>query len=169
MADTAMVRQQEEHTTFCGVMRSRRMHQPEGRKKQGPPQHSHCGGKIREKDSSSHAGNWEKEPSEGVWGTGGECVLGIGLALANQSPRCSRIQRITWMLSITTTTRIAFLHRGPESGQLPWARARAIRFLRATECTSRKILSEACPRDLPAPRSSRCAGASRARGRGRDA
>ena len=41
------------------------------------------------------AGGCEQESSCNDQSPRGECALGVGLALANQSPRCSRILRIT--------------------------------------------------------------------------
>jgi len=44
-----------------------------------------------------------RDPRVTVGSPGGEWALGVGLALANQSPRCSRILRIASGFSIAAT------------------------------------------------------------------
>jgi len=48
---------------------------------------------------------------------GGEWALGVGLALANHRPRCSRVLRIISGFSIIAMKRISFLQRGQTKGE----------------------------------------------------
>jgi len=97
--------------------RNRRVRQEEKRVLPvGALQRSQCAGGTWEQSSSSRARSCEKESSGHGCRPGGEWVLGVGLALANHSPRCSTIVPITSGSVMKEITSIPAPHPGQPKG-----------------------------------------------------